>query len=69
MAIHALLVLLLTSVAGAVEVFGSNLPLVIQGTQLTLIWEAPQGTLNPLVDPLTMQAGRFASPTSNVSTT
>ncbi|KFY37949.1 hypothetical protein V495_06848 [Pseudogymnoascus sp. VKM F-4514 (FW-929)] len=65
MAIHALLVLLLTSVAGAVEIFGSNLPLVIQGTQLTLIWEAPQGTLNPLVDPLTMQAGRFASPRSN----
>lgn len=67
MAINALLVLLLTSMAGAVDIFGSNVPLAKQATQLTLIWEAPQGTLKPLVEPLTTQAGRGAGNTPNVS--
>ncbi|OBT90934.1 hypothetical protein VE02_00194 [Pseudogymnoascus sp. 03VT05] len=58
MAIHALLVLLLTSMAAAVDVFGSDAALSKQATQLTLVWEAPQGTLTPLVEPLTAQAGR-----------
>lgn len=66
MAIHALLVLLLTSMAGAVDIFGSNSTLQRQGTQLTLIWETPHGTLNPLVEPLTIQAGRGAGTRSHV---
>ena len=69
MAIHALIVLLLTSIAGAVDIFGSNAALTKQATQLVLVWEAPQGTLNPLVEPLTVQAGKGTGLTSNVCTT
>ncbi|ELR01703.1 hypothetical protein VC83_00935 [Pseudogymnoascus destructans] len=61
MAIHALIVLLLTSMAGAVDVFGTDAPLSKQATQLTLVWESPQGTLTPLLEPLTAQAGRGGS--------
>lgn len=67
MAIQALLVLLLTSMAGAVDVFGSNVPLTKQATQLTLIWEAPQGTLTPLVEPLTPQAGAGVRPNVRIT--
>ncbi|KFY81549.1 hypothetical protein V500_11302 [Pseudogymnoascus sp. VKM F-4518 (FW-2643)] len=67
MAIQALLVLLLTSIAGAVDIFGSNVPLAKQATQLTLVWEAPQGTLTPLVEPLTPQAGKGAGITANTN--
>ncbi|KFY11654.1 hypothetical protein V492_04349 [Pseudogymnoascus sp. VKM F-4246] len=68
MVTHALLVLLLTSIAGAVDIFGSNAPLSKQSTQLTLIWDAPQGTLNALVEPLTVQAGRGGNfrPNANI---
>ncbi|KFZ09000.1 hypothetical protein V501_05750 [Pseudogymnoascus sp. VKM F-4519 (FW-2642)] len=61
MAIHALLFLLFTSMVGAVDVFGSDAALSKQATQLTLVWESPQGTLTPLVEPLTAQAGRGGS--------
>ena len=66
MAIHALLVLVLTSMVGAVDVFGSDASLSKQATQLTLVWEAPQGTLTPLVEPLTAQAGRGGSVRASV---
>ncbi|OBT67810.1 hypothetical protein VE03_02429 [Pseudogymnoascus sp. 23342-1-I1] len=67
MAIHALLALLLTSMVGAVDIFGSNVALAKQTTQLVLVWEAPQGTLNPLVEPLTPQAGRGAGIRTNTN--
>lgn len=69
MAIHALLVLLFTWMVGAVDVFGSDAALSKQATQLTLVWESPQGTLTPLVEPLTAQAGRGGSIRASVRIT
>ncbi|OBT59628.1 hypothetical protein VE04_00162 [Pseudogymnoascus sp. 24MN13] len=60
MAIH-LLFLMFPSMIGAVDIFRSNDPLPMQDAQLTLIWKTPGRILNPLAEPLTMQAGLGSS--------